>query len=199
MRSCEFKGCGKPRHVRIGLCGAHYQQHKAGRGLRPLNSSTATATIGMSIEEKVRHWIWAVEDGCEIWVGHINDQGYGELYVGGRMRRAHRVAWLLSGRPLSDDDILDHACGKRSCVRVDHLRKSDKALNGQYRIGLNKNNRTGYRGVVLDRRYGTYSAEVMARGVRHRKAGFKTAEEAHEYAQSIRAEMHPLGDFDPAN
>lgn len=149
----------------------------------------------MSETEKMDYWTWPVEDGCHLWVGYINDQGYGQIYLRNRLHRAHRAAWEIAGHPLGSEEILDHACGKRSCVNPNHLRVSDRKLNGQYRTVPNRNNRTGYRGVILDDRYGTYSAEVMAAGRRYRKAGFHTAEEAHEYAKSVRARVHPLGEF----
>ena len=158
-------------------------------------SCDKTETVGMTLRQKLDFWTWIVESGCWLWVGYVNDQGYGQLYWGARMQRAHRLSWQASGGELSDSDILDHVCGVRSCINPDHLRVSTRALNGQYRIGLNRNNRTGYRGAIYSKRDGTYSGEVMSSGTRYRKAGFATAEDAATWAARKRAEVHQLGDF----
>lgn len=154
-----------------------------------------SATLGMSIECKLAYWSVPLPSGCVQWLGYINAQGYGDLLVDGKLQEAHRVMWETYRSELGPKDIVDHICGNRACVNLDHLRVVTKAQNTQYRV--NKNNSTGYRGVCLDKRSGTFSAEVTADGVRYRKYGFATAEEADAYAKMIRAEHHTLGDFTP--
>jgi hypothetical protein len=59
--------------------------------------------------------------GCIVWTGALTD-GYGLIYVGpGRYARAHRAAWELSDRDLTEGLELDHLCRRRACVNVDHL------------------------------------------------------------------------------
>lgn len=52
--------------------------------------------------------------------------------------------------------------------------KSDQANNRR----LSTRNTTGYRGVVIEKRYGSYNAQVERKGVKLRSKYFKTAEEA---------------------
>ena len=155
------------------------------------------ATRGMSAGCKIAYWSVPLPSGCVAWAGSINAQGYGDIYFDGKGHRAHRVAWELANGPLGPGDVVDHICGVRECVAIDHLRVVTKAANTQYRVSINRNNKTGYRGVTFDARYGTYGAEVMANGTRYRKQGFATAEEANEYALALRTKHHPLGEFSP--
>lgn len=149
----------------------------------------------MTLECKLAYWSVPLPSGCVAWSGSINAQGYGDLYFCGGNKRAHRLAWESANGSLGPHDIVDHQCGNRWCVALDHLRVTTKAGNTQYRVNMNRNNSTGYRGVTFDRRYKTYGAEVMADGVRYRRHGFATAEEANECAIALRQEHHPLGEF----
>lgn len=151
---------------------------------------------GMSVECKLARNSIPLPSGCVTWAGSVNDQGYGTISIDGRNYRAHRVMWETFGSPLAASDIVDHRCGNRSCVSIDHLRVVTKAENTQYRVKLNRNNKTGHRGVAVNAQ-GTYSVWVMANGERHYEQGFATAEEANEYALALRAKHHLLGEFSP--
>lgn len=146
--------------------------------------------------DKLHRMSAPAESGCTEWQGGVNDAGYGILCADNSRIRAHRAAWEAHNeREVPDGMVVDHICGNRKCVKPDHLRVVDRALNTQYRVVENKNNSTGHRGVILDKRYNTYSAEVMAHGKRYRKSGFKTPEDAATQAAKWRQELHALGDF----
>ena len=70
--------------------------------------------------------------GCWIWTGATNPAGYGRAWHLGRLRYAHRVAFLLAegyipprpsyhhkahGKAL----VFDHLCRNRACCNPDHL------------------------------------------------------------------------------
>ncbi len=61
--------------------------------------------------------------GCWEWTGARNAAGYGVLFVEGRVRYAHRLAFeRYSGRRLRDPFApLHHTCGNRRCVNPHHL------------------------------------------------------------------------------
>lgn len=61
-------------------------------------------------------------EGCWIWPGHLNNQGYG-IIVGddGKERRTHRVAYEVLVGPIPEGLELDHLCRVRACLRPDHL------------------------------------------------------------------------------
>lgn len=71
--------------------------------------------------------VLVVGEGCWLWDGPINNNGYG---VAGVKREpgipatsigAHRLAYELLVGPIPDGLHLDHLCRNRACVRPDHL------------------------------------------------------------------------------
>jgi hypothetical protein len=67
---------------------------------------------------------WArvrVGEGCWLWMGGKDDQGYGSLGWQGKVMRAHQVAWALSGLKLPADAQLRHLCPERACCNPEHL------------------------------------------------------------------------------
>ncbi|MCP2163141.1 HNH endonuclease [Williamsia serinedens] len=68
------------------------------------------------------------KDGCWMWVGSVNAQGYGRAYVDGRSARAHRVSFATWKGALGSDEEIRHSCGVRLCVNPDHLTKVDREV-----------------------------------------------------------------------
>ena len=64
-----------------------------------------------------------LESGCLVWLGGVDDNGYGNFTATSELRlKAHRAAWLLAyGQLPSSDLVLDHLCRNRWCVNVEHL------------------------------------------------------------------------------
>lgn len=67
--------------------------------------------------------ILAGEDECWLWVGALTGDGYGLF----NYRRAHRVAWVLSGRALAKGKTLHHRCEVKNCVNPRHLQSMTRA------------------------------------------------------------------------
>lgn len=70
--------------------------------------------------ERFRRYIQVAPNGCWLWTGYIDEQGYGVFTYGqdGKRRTgsAHRIAWqFLAGRELPDfAHHLDHVCHSQS-------------------------------------------------------------------------------------
>jgi hypothetical protein len=60
-------------------------------------------------------------DGCWVWTAKITSHGYGEFWIDGRGRGAHRVAYELVIGPIPEGLEIDHLCRVRNCVNPAHL------------------------------------------------------------------------------
>lgn len=89
---------------------------------------------------------------CWIWTGVISN-GYGLIWLDGRMEKAHRASYGLFVGPIPPSTELDHLCHTRDlgcpggftcphrrCVRPDHLEPVDHRTNmlrGRGPVGVN--------------------------------------------------------------
>ncbi len=81
--------------------------------------------------------------GCHIWTGARTPKGYGRFLVNGSHHMAHRVAYVLAGRTLGPDLVIDHLCRNTSCVNPDHLEAVTTQENtARGNAGINTRSRT---------------------------------------------------------
>ena len=191
MNSCEFSECERARHAR-GLCVAHYRQHERGTPLRPIKETMH----GLSVEEKIDRLTEPGGGGCLVWTGPRDPGGYGAINHGGVRRPAHRVVWELANGRIPEGMLLDHKCGVRRCVEVDHLRVASRSENNQYRTVPQSTNTSGHRGVTYFSQTGRWAASAQKNGRKHHLGYYSTAEEASEVAKAWREANYSFGDFD---
>lgn len=78
-----------------------------------------------------RFWAKVERHECWLWIGAVNDSGYGAIWDGRRLVYAHRLSWKLHGFTVSDDLTIDHLCFTRTCVNPAHLEAVSHQVNVQ--------------------------------------------------------------------
>ena len=91
-------------------------------GPRRLKRRAAGLNPSQILRDPERVYIDPVR-GCHIWLGCLDDRGYGRLKWQGSNRRVHRIAYeQFLGVRLHPKQTLHHACTNRACCNPDHLR-----------------------------------------------------------------------------
>lgn len=117
-------------------------------------------------------------------------QTYRRIYVEGRRRMAHALAWLyVYGEEAA---ILDHIDRDGLNNRIDNLRICDKSQNGA-NSGKKRSNTSGYKGVTWSRNRGKWVAQLTVRRKQICIGYFDDPVEAHSAYASKAKEL--LGDF----
>jgi hypothetical protein len=70
-------------------------------------------------------------DGCWIWTGCKNKEGYGLFCEHQKQRKAYRVAYELTYGAIPSGKIICHKCNNPPCVRPDHLYAGTHLDNGR--------------------------------------------------------------------
>ncbi|WP_350227754.1 HNH endonuclease signature motif containing protein [Paraoerskovia sediminicola] len=70
-------------------------------------------------------------DGCWRWTGELDEDGYGRFILFGKVRRAHRLAWLFHRGPIPAGLVIDHLCRTRACQNPDHMEPVTSAENAR--------------------------------------------------------------------
>ena len=166
--------------------GTTTEVRKAISRLRPEDRSRLVARFNKYVNRK------PTSRGCLIWTGGKSG-GYGDIYVCGYVQLAHRLAWILAGRPLRNNDCVLHECDNPLCVNVDHLWLGDRVANNLDRVKKNRSGKswkTGLPyGVSAHLTSGRYRSHVGWNKKIIYLGYYDTPEEAHRVAIKKRAEL----------
>jgi hypothetical protein len=132
------------------------------------------------------------------WTGATQKSGHGTIWNGAYTKaghpqavRAHRVSYELYVGPIPAGREVEHACHQPRCVNPAHLRIATHQQNLANRGNLQRNNSTGVRGVVVDRRTGRFRPSVKVNGRFRYRGSYATLEEATAVAEKMRQEYFP--------
>lgn len=73
------------------------------------------------------------DDGCWIWRGYLDPEGYGKATLGGRSMGAHRASYVAHIGPIPSGMTVDHLCFQPACVNPDHMRLLTRQENSRTR------------------------------------------------------------------
>lgn len=74
-----------------------------------------------TLAEKLFSKIERMPEGCWLWRGSVNQDGYGHIVLDGQTKTAHRVSWTFHNGEIPGDLCVLHRCDVRNCVNPVHL------------------------------------------------------------------------------
>lgn len=108
-------------------CGSTFFSNR--RGATYCSNKCVPRVPGDPVE---RFWSKVIKtDGCWLWAGGKDWDGYGIFGVHGKSYRAHRYAYELLVAPIPRDLQLDHLCRTPSCVNPAHLEAVTPRVNSR--------------------------------------------------------------------
>ncbi len=90
------------------------------------------------IHERFLEKVQIVEE-CWEWMSVVNDSGYGEFSMDGRMKKAHRASYELFNGSIPDGLLVRHKCDTRTCVNPWHLILGTAKDNSQDTLSRGRN------------------------------------------------------------
>ena len=128
--------------------------------------STKQCSNLLELQDFVASQPWSKEaplnlEGCVLWTGLLDVNGYGRAQFNGRVQGTHRTSYELAYGPLPDGGQINHRCRQsRNCLRPDHLYCGSQAQNMADAV------RDGT--IATGDRHGTHThPESLARGNSH--------------------------------
>jgi len=123
--------------------------------------------------------------------GKMDPKGYRMITLNRKRYLAHRVVWLVETGTWPNHR-LDHINGLHDDNRFENLREADHAEN-LWNRGVQKNSRSGVKGVFWNKQCQRWMAKINVRGVNHYLGTHKTVEAAAAAYQEAASRLH--GDF----
>jgi hypothetical protein len=125
---CQVHSCSKSVFAK-GFCRSHYKCfNRIGKPVADRLTIHGSIEKKFAIRSQNRN-----ENGCWIWSGSKDPDGYGNIRDGQKMKRAHRVSWELHNGPIPSGVHILHKCNNPSCVNPEHLKLGNHTENMQDR------------------------------------------------------------------
>jgi hypothetical protein len=119
---------------------------------------------------------------------------YHRYQIAGKRYRVHRMIWILHYGSIPKDYIIDHINQIKIDNRIENLRLVTNSEN-QMNRSKQKNNKSGYKGVYLDR--GRYRSLIQYHGNRIHIGYYDNKEDAARAYDNKAKELH--GEFASLN
>jgi hypothetical protein len=140
---------------------------------------------------------WRVNRGPMAIAGNVagspNTKGYWDIGLGGRLYKAHRLAWLYVFGEWPPHQV-DHRDGNRRNNAIANLRLATNQQN-QANRGPQRNNTSGHKGVSWHRRERKWVAQMKVNGRKVNLGQYADFERACEAYRA--AALRTQGEFAP--
>lgn len=73
-------------------------------------------------------------NGCWVWMGRRNSEGYGQIHLRKAYWFVHRLMYEFLKGPVKPGDVVDHLCGNKACCNPDHLDAVSQSQNLKRRL-----------------------------------------------------------------
>lgn len=165
-----------------------------------LTAADVLAVVSYCPDSGVFTWKWRAGDRRKLqtWNSRfagkpcagVNDEGYLTIRINEKVYLAHRLAWLVSYGEVPAG-MLDHINRNRLDNRVANLRVVTHFQNMQNRK-MQRNNKSGFRGVSWDGKYGKWRARINAEGKCINLGYFDSPEKASFEFEKARVLYHSV-------
>lgn len=122
--------------------------------------------------------------------GSVNAKGHINLQINKKMYAAHQIVFAMHHGFIPSE--IDHINGVKTDNRIENLRACTSQQN-KGNVGLLSSNRTGYKGVSLNKRTGFYHAQIKINGKQTYLGRFSTPKAAARVYNIAAKEQ--FGDF----
>ena len=118
--NCIVEGCTRQKYRR-DWCAMHNRRIALTGEPGPAHALVPGKPKGYTAQDILSFHGWTeTPDGCWLWGGRVNKDGYGVVTFQTRYWLAHRLVYHTYVAPLDDRHVL-HTCDTPQCVRPTHL------------------------------------------------------------------------------
>lgn len=138
--TCKIDGCSKPA-ARRGWCHMHHSRWRS-------NGDPLATQIGPWDEpaaDRLARNSQRMPNGCIVWTGAKDKDGYGKFNKKGWPGRAHRAAYAVTHGPIPQGAMVRHTCDNPPCINPDHLRIGNALDNATDRVQRDRFDKTNPR------------------------------------------------------
>ena len=109
------------------------------------------------VGQKILTRFYEDENRCWVWVGAVDGRGYGNVKIGQKWFRTHRLSYLIFVEDLIKGLVIDHICRNKLCMNPNHLEQVTQQTN-LHRGNTNINKRICKNGHPFDDKNTRYTS-----------------------------------------
>ena len=123
----------------------------------------------------------------ELVKGAATGDGYREIFFRNHRLREHRLIYLMCHGFLPE--MLDHIDGNKLNNKIENLRSCSGSQN-QFNKKIPKNNTTGFKGILFNKKENRYFGRVRVSGKQYNTKRTKSLTEAVLLLRNLRENLH---------